>query len=522
MYQIFYNDALVYDPRLANGAEPGDLTGVILDGTLKLAIGSGGQLTFTLPAGHPMIGTIELKAEPVKVTEVLASGTNVVFLGRVIRMETAFDNSVAYECEGRQSYLCDTVVRPGSFPPYSWSWEEDQEYQAAIQANTVPEYRLGKLLDAHNAMAGAGGEILLGDVTVTGGAMERSSSEWLTTWERLLMEFTDSDLGGFFQIRYADGTAYLDYLAGTDDFTEYNAQRIDFGANLAEITRETSGGTTFNAVLPVNSKGSPQLIPLFIPDGPYDSGRYIKSGYVMRTAGAPSNVVTVEQMSLTGTAAQVAQQVCDWLDANAGASVVNALTVKAYDLSASDPNVEPFRVGKLVKILDPPHNIREAYLVMGITVDLTGGADVDLDLGAQVTSLTASGAQRINEETAARRVPKVLYRNTSPGTAQSSGALGSVPDISAYNLFFIEVCWGTSYTSHRAGTWVYVPDGTAVIAHPSVDWYDSGAAHTYRQVTINKSNSAGSQISLGAGNKADSSGTSEGTGYAVVTTIIGY
>ena len=82
--------------------------------------------------------------------------------------------------------------------------------------------------------------------------------------------------------------------------------------------------------------------------------------------------------------------------------------------------------------------------------------------------------------------------------------------------------WSTGYTSHRAGTWVYVPDGTSVIAHPSVDWTDSGTAHAYRQVTINKSASAGSQISLGTGNSSTPSGTSSGTGYAIVTTIIGY
>ncbi len=526
MYQIFYDDDLVYDPRMANGADPGDLTGTILDGTLKLAIGSGGQLTFTLPAGHPMIGTIELKAGPVKVTEVLAGATNVVFLGRVIRMETAFDNSVTYECEGRLSYLNDTVVQPGSYPPYAWSYAESQEYRTAVANGTVPALRLTKLLEAHNTMAGAGGEIQPGTVTVSGGDMKRNSSDWLTTWERLLMELPDSDLGGFLQIRYSGSTAYLDYHASIADFSEYNSQVINFGENLAEITRETSGGEEFNAVLPVMADGNPILANHHstLPDGYYGTGNaYYKRGYVLEQVGETNNVVAVVEMdvSVSDPAADRIAASIAYLEANAG-QFVNALTVKAYDMSAADDSVEPFRVGKLVKILDPPHNIREAYLVMGITIDLTGGADVELDLGAQATSLTSSGAQRINEETAAKREPRVLYRNTTPTTAQSSGTLDSVPDVSAYDWIFVEVCWSTSYTSHRAGTWVYVPDGTSVIAHPSVDWTDSGAAHAYRQVTIDKSASAGSQISLGTGNKANPSGTTEGTSYAVVTTIIGF
>jgi hypothetical protein len=516
MYQIYYNDELVYDPRLAN--EPGDVSHAIEDGTLTLAVGSGGQLTITLPAGHPMIDTIELKGGIVTVVEVLPGGSSTVFLGRAISDEVSFDNSHSYQCEGALAFLNDSVVRPGSFPPHAWPSTDYEEYQAAVTANTTPAYRLGKLLEAHNAMTGS--NIQLGTVTVPGGAMDYKAQDWLTTWERINSELLDV-FGGFLNIRYSGATVYLDYLASTADFTEWNEQVIQIGENLAEITRKTGSSETFNAVLPIFSNGNPILYPIFVPDGTYDDGKYVKSGFVMASADAETHVVTVEEMTLNGSGAQVAQKVCDWLDANAG-TVVNSLTVRAYDMSASDPATEPFRAGKLVKILDPPHGIREAYLVMGVTIDLTGGADVDLDLGARATSLTSSGAQRIIEEDTSKRVPQVLYRNTSPGTAQSSGALSNVGDISAYNLFFVECCWSTGYTSHRGGTWVYVPDGTAVIAHPSVDWTDSGTAHAYRQVTINKSASAGSQISLGTGNSATPSGTSSGTSYAIVTTIVGY
>lgn len=524
MYQIYYNDSLVYDPRSANATDPGDASFSVLDADLKLAIGSGGQLTFTLPAGHPMIGEIQLKAGAVKVVEVLPSGSSTVFLGRVIADEMSFDNSHSYQCEGRLSYLNDTSVQPGSFPYYYWDdYSDYQAYRAAVTANTTPAYRLGKLLEAHNAMAGAGGEIQLGAVTVSGGEMDFKTGDWLTTWERINAELLDV-FGGFLNIRYSGDTVYMDYLASTADFTEYNAQSIDFGENLAEITRKHVSADTFNAVLPVTGDpGSPVYGSRLIdPEGEY--GDYYLDYPIVRTIGAESNVVRVlnaADIHTGGIMTGFINYVVDYMDAHSGI-FANSLTVRAYDMSASDPDTEPFRVGKLVRIMDPPHGIREAYLVMGLTLDLTGGADVDLELGAKATSLTSSGAQRIIEEDTSKRTPTVLYRNTSPSTAQSAGSLSGVPDISAYNLLYVEVCWSTSYTSHRAGTWVYVPDGTAVIAHASVDWYDSGAAHAYRLVTINKSNAAGSQISLSTGNKATPSGTTEGTSYAVVTTIIGY
>ena len=518
MYQIYYNDSLVYDPRSANAAEPGDVSFSVLDAQLKLVVGSGGQLTFTLPAGHPMIDTIELKSGIVKAVEVLPGGSSTVFLGRVITDEMSFDNSHAYQCEGALAFLNDSVVEPGSFHPAVWPAEDALAYEAAVAANTTPAYRIGKLLDAHNTMTG--GSIQLGTVTVPGGEMDYKTPEWLTTWERINAELLDV-FGGFLNIRYSGDNVYLDYLASTADFSGWNEQVIQIGENLAEITRKTGGSEEFNAVFPIDSNGNPHLVTPFVPDGLYDGGKYRKSGFVMYTEGAANNIVCVQEMQLSGSGAQIAQKVCDWLDANAG-TVVTSLTVRAYDMSASDPDTEPFRAGKLVKILDPPHDIREAYLVMGVTIDLTGGADVDLDLGAKATSLTSSGAQRIIEEDTSKRVPKVLFSNTSPSSPQSSGALSSVGDVSGYNLFFVEVCWSTSYTSHRGGTWVFVPDGASVIAHPSVDWTDSGTAHAYRQVTINKSASAGAQISLGTGNSSTPSGTSSGTSYAIVTTIIGY
>lgn len=520
MYQIYYNDSLIYDPRLAN--EPGDVSHAIEDGTLTMAVGSGGQLTITLPAGHPMIGTIELKSGIVTVVEVLPRGTSTVFLGRAISDEMNFDNSHTYQCEGALAFLNDSVVQPGSFPPYAWPWEEYLEYEAAVNANTTPAYRLGKLLAAHNAMTGS--NIQLGTVTVQGGAMDYKAQDWLTTWERINSELLDV-FGGFLSVRYSGDTVYLDYLASTADFTAWNGQVISFGANLAEIKRKTGSSEAFNAILPVNADyGRPLLDWLTLPDGYYgDNNEFYKSGLVLKMADAPSVVVRYVEIKMPNSYS--AQDAIDAAMAYLAATAdvyVSELTVRAYDMSANDPGTQPFRAGKLVKILDPPHGIREAYLVMGVTIDLTGGADVDLDLGARATSLTSSGAQRIIEEDTSKRVPQVLYRNTSPSSSQSSGALSSIGDISAYNLFFVEVCWSTGYTSHRGGTWVYVPDGTSVIAHPSVDWTDSGAAHAYRQVTIDKSASAGAQISLGTGNSATPSGTSSGTSYAIVTTIIGY
>lgn len=122
-------------------------------------------------------------------------------------------------------------------------------------------------------------------------------------------------------------------------------------------------------------------------------------------------------------------------------------------------------------------------------------------------------------------IPRTIWTNSSPGTSMSAQTL-SISDPASwdaplkapshFNMFYIEVCWDTTYTSHRSGTWVYVPSGTTVRAHPSVDWYDgSYDAHVYRIVTFENGS-----ISIGTGNKATGTGVTEGASYAVPTRII--
>jgi hypothetical protein len=122
-------------------------------------------------------------------------------------------------------------------------------------------------------------------------------------------------------------------------------------------------------------------------------------------------------------------------------------------------------------------------------------------------------------------IPRTIWSNSSPGTSMSSQTLSISDPVSwdaplkapsHFNMFYIEVCWDTTYTSHRSGTWVYVPSGTTVRAHPSVDWYDgSYDAHVYRIVTIENGT-----ISIGTGNKATGTGVTEGSSYAIPTRII--
>lgn len=385
MYQVYYGDMLVYDPRGANCAEPGDTTYALTEGRLSLSVGSAGRLTMTLAAGHPAIEKITVRVGVVKVVELIGSTATTVFLGRVISDTLNLDNSRTYECEGRLACLNDTVGGPGGFPQGQIVHSDD--YQNAVRNQTIPQFRLRQILTAHNSMAiTADSQVLLGTVTVSGGRMSRTWNGWETHLQRLMSDLPNSSLGGYLIMRYSGDTAYLDYLA---DFTGVNAQAVSFSQNLLDLTRSAHGADYFNSVLPVGKDG---LTCAAAADGSY--GDYYKTGNLVTTPAAQQagygNVVRVVKWEDVETATELVSKAVAYLDAAVAA--IDEITISAADLSGLDPSVEPFRIGKLLRIDNPPQGLRATVAVVGLDIDITGDVDVKLTLGSKGVSLTSGGS----------------------------------------------------------------------------------------------------------------------------------
>jgi len=382
MYQIYYNDTLLYDPRGANTAEPGDRTFALVDGRLQLAVDSAGRLTMTLAAGHPAIGQIVPRLGVVKVVELIGSNAETVFLGRVIRETLNLDNSHSYEVEGRLACLNDTIMLPHSLPE---DYASDSGYQAAVAANTVPSWWLGKLLETHNGMAVTdNNRIQPGTVTVTGGAMARSADDYRSMWETIREELPNSPLGGHLVVRYAGDTAYLDYLA---ELTDENAQHVVFGENLLDLSRSTNAEDYYNSIIPIGKDG---MRCSAAPNGYQDAAHtYFKSGpYVINSpqsnGGYGCVFRTVSWPEVTDP-----QELVDRAVAMLAAAVfIDEIQISAADLSLIGTETAAFRIARILIIEDPPQGIRQGYAVMCLDIDLTGGVETRLTLGTRGVSLT--------------------------------------------------------------------------------------------------------------------------------------
>lgn len=382
MFQIYYENTLIFDPRGANCAEPGDQTYAMVGGQLQLAVGSAGRLTLMLAAGHPAISSMTPRIGAVKVTEQIGSSTRTIFLGRIIRDTLHFDNSHTFECEGRLACLNDTMMLPYHLPD---DYAGNAGYQAAVLNNTVPAWWLGQLLSIHNGMAVDNrNKIQPGTVTVSGGAMDRSSDDFRNMWQTIQGDLPDSALGGYLNVRYVGDTAYLDYLA---ELTDETPQRAAFGQNLIDLTRSASAESYFNTVIPLGKDG---LTCSAAPNGYVDADHtFFKSGpYVLNSPETNNGygcVFRTVSWPEVETAAELVTRAVAYLEA---AKFVASVDVSAADLSLIDSGVTPFRLGQLLTIDDPPQGIRETYAVMALDIDLTGDVETKLTLGSRGVSLT--------------------------------------------------------------------------------------------------------------------------------------
>lgn len=385
MYQIFYDGRLIFDPRGANCAEPGDMTYALTEGTLTLGVGTAGQLSMTLAAGHPMIPSMQARIGVVKVVELIGASSATVFLGRIIRDTTHIDNSHTYDCEGRLACLNDTAMRPFSFPQ---NYADDPDYQDAVANNTVPAFWLGVLLEEHNNMCwDLDNEIQLGAVTVRGGSFDRESDTWDTIWRVINDTLPGSSLGGQLVMRYEGDIAYLDYLA---EYTEPCGQAVAFSENLIDLTRKISSEDYFNALIPLGKDG----MTCSAADPGYHTGasgrRYYKGTFYIVTPEERDkgygNVLRIVSWPEVESADDLVSKAVSYLDTSV---FIDELDVSAADISGIDGETPAFRLAHLLTIDDPPQDIRAAYAIVGLTIDILGDVETKLTLGTKGVTLTA-------------------------------------------------------------------------------------------------------------------------------------
>ncbi|MDO4504283.1 MAG: phage tail protein [Clostridia bacterium] len=384
-YRIFCDDYVLYDSQL-NEFQLGNPV-------LKQELNMVDELTFTIYPNHPYFNNISKLSSEIKVFR----DDNLLFKGRVINSELGFRNEKKIVCEGVLAFLLDTIIRPFDFP------NDEQFSDFNPDENNAIEYFLNWILNCHNSQAKDFQKIQLGNVTVTdpNNYLSRSSIEYLSSWEvinsRLLKSY-----GGYLVIREENGVNYLDYL---EDFTSNGTkngnklvctQKIEFGANLIDLTEEISGADIKTGIIPLGARLEDEsgnqtdkyLTIESLPDcelspGIIKTGDHILNTNLAKNYGVIYEVVKWEDVRVPeNLQSKALSYLADSI------KFKSEITIKAVDLKLTNDQISAFKVGEYIRCQSSPHGIDDLYLLQKISIDMKNPQNTVIELNKSSLTFT--------------------------------------------------------------------------------------------------------------------------------------
>ena len=374
MYQLKYKDYILHDMRLA------DEKLIIRDPSVKLAVSTAGEMSFTVDAEHPYLSHLRRMSGLVE----LLDGTLPIYRGRITSDTKDFYGAHKIETEGIMAVLNDSIIPPFNFPE---DFAEDDSYKAAAASGNVVEFFFRWILSQHNAQVTAEQQIKPGVITVSdqNNYITRSSEEYATAMSTISDKLIKSALGGYLLIRYENDGNYLDYYAA---LPLTNTQSVEFAENLLDLSSETDGTNIYTAIL---AEGKDGLTIEALPDGDLTddlvkSGLTIYSKSGMVTYGRITRHIKWDDVTVAANLQTKAKAAL----ADNGLSMPETITCKAVDLGWQD-GIQHFRVGRMTALFSTPHGYSASYPLMELAPDILDPGNTQITLGA--TQQTYTGAQ---------------------------------------------------------------------------------------------------------------------------------
>ena len=374
MYQLKYQNYILYDPRLA------DEKLIVRDPSVKLAVSKAGEMSFTVDADHPYLSNLRRMSGLVE----LLDGTFPIYRGRITSDIKDFYGAHKIATEGIMAALNDSIIPPFNFPE---DFENDTAYKAAAASGNVVDFFFRWILGQHNSQVSAEQQIRPGVCTVTdpNNYITRSSKEYATAMSTISDKLIKSALGGYLLIRYEDDENYLDYYAA---LPLTNTQSVEFAENLLDLSSETDGTNIYTAILPEGKDG---LTIEALPDGDLTddlvkSGLTIYSKSGVATYGRIIRHVKWDDVTIAANLQTKAKAAL----ADNGLSMPETNTCTAVDLGWQD-GIQHFRVGRMTALFSTPHGYSASYPLMELAPDILDPGNTQITLGA--TQQTYTGAQ---------------------------------------------------------------------------------------------------------------------------------
>lgn len=376
MYQIKCDDYILYDPR--------DEELVLLNPKCTLEVNKVGSASFTILPTHPFYS----KLTKLKSVFEIKQDNDIIFRGRMTEDSQDFDNMLDADLEGALAYTNDSIIPPFSFP---------SGFPEASTAENVVACLLGWALDQHNAQVEPWQRLKLGNVTVAdpNNYVTRSSTSYMSTWDFLKSKLFDSALGGYMVVRYEPDGNYVDYLS---EFTLTNTQRISFGENLKDITKDSDATETYSAIFPQGADsetedGEKQTLTLAeledgdLTDDLVKKGIFIYSKSAVAKYGWICVPLSDSKWSDVTEVDNLKRKAMEKLTGDA-MLLSGTITFKAVDLRFSDEEIQSFRYCRNVIADSPVHGVESAsYPLTKLGIDIARPQNTTITVGTTIRTL---------------------------------------------------------------------------------------------------------------------------------------
>lgn len=389
MYQIYADGELIYDSEIDDNK--------IGKGFGSLEVNKSGSFTFSVYSDHFYYD----RFVKLKTVIVVKKSGRIIFRGRVIDEQEGYWKDKILVCEGELGFFQDSIIRPYDF-------------------SGAPALLFQKFLDDHNAQVDAFKQFKPGRVTVVdqNNYIARSNSAYENTLSNMNSRLIEDSLGGYFHISHGDDdtdpTPTLDYLA---DFERVSTQTIEFGKNLRDFVKKSSGQEIATAIIPLGAQmeDGTRLTIAGVNNGVdyvYDEAAVALYGWVFKVVEWGD--VTLAENLLTKSTAYLKKSIQESI----------TLGLNAIDLNLLDRSIESFRLGDYVKVISPPNNFAESLLCTRLTFDILKPENDTVILGGLYSGFAAMAAKAVSDVAHVKTSLKNI--GTSGGGSASGGALGAL------------------------------------------------------------------------------------------------
>lgn len=347
MYTVYCDGYPLHDPSF------NDIDYQLIEPVITEEINKISSFTFSIPATNVNVDKLKTLTSIIEVYD----DDRKIFRGRILNSITNWDNTKEVVCESVLAFLNDTVRQP--YPGNEYTAEEYLSY----------------LISLHNYRTTTDKMFYKGTVTVTGTLEVQKNDEYPTIWAEIENSLLAQCGGYLFLEEVGDGNEIKYYLNYYADSPYHCTQKIRFGENLLDLSREARGEDIVTRLIPLGARQSNgrRLTISSVNDGYH----YIVDDEAEEEYGRIWGVACWDTITKPAKLKTKGQQYLAEKTLPA-----RSMQITAVDLHLMEKTIEDFRCGYYVTIEDNAHGINEEMLITKKVTHLTDASKGTITIGS--------------------------------------------------------------------------------------------------------------------------------------------